>query len=153
MGWRNRIRFSGTVGLYADRCLGHLLRTFVFTIRLLNIIMQNPSYTPNRRGSRASQKSTSPESFVTLPPSPISSEEPSSNPSSRPSKLLSNIPAAIQLLKDRRGCTLKGNWNSLQLQPGDYDELWLQLKSEGGLLGYIEDKVQYERNSFSKSNN
>lgn len=75
------------------------------------------------------------------PPSPISSEELSSKPVSKPS---SNIAAALQLLGDRYECDLEDNWNPIQLQPGDYDELWRYLeREEGKLLGYIEDKVQY----------
>lgn len=75
------------------------------------------------------------------PPSPISSEELSSKPFSKPS---SNIAEALQLLRDRFGCGLEYNWNPIQLQPGDYDELWRYLeREEGKFLGYIKDKVQY----------
>ncbi len=111
--------------------------------------MQASSYMTDRRGSLVSENSTSPELSVALPPSPVSSEEPLSKPSSKPS---SNIAAAIRLLKDRRKCVLKDNWNPIQLQPGDYNELWQLLeREEGDLLSYVKDKVQYEINSSPKS--
>jgi len=78
---------------------------------------------------------------VASPPSPISSEELSSKPFPKPS---SDVAAAIRLLRDRYECVLEDDWNPIQLQPGDYDELWRYLeREEGKLLGYIEDKVQY----------
>lgn len=119
--------------------------------------MQASLDTTGRRSSLASQDSTSPEASATLPPSPISSEDPSSKLSSKPSlkpssKSFSNISAAIQLLKERRECILEENWNPIQLEPDDYDELWRQLeREEVDLLRYIEDKVQYERNLLLNS--
>ncbi|MCJ1281277.1 hypothetical protein MMC26_000595 [Xylographa opegraphella] len=114
--------------------------------------MQASLNTTDRRISLASQKSTSPEASVALPPSPISSEEPSSKPSPKPfikpsSKSFSNIPAAIQLLKDRKQGILEEDWNIIQLGPGDYDELWRQLEREDvDLLRFIENKVHLDYN-------
>lgn len=116
--------------------------------------MQASSDTTGRGNSLASKESSSPEASVTLPLSPVSSEDPSSKLFSKPSlkpssKSFSNIPAAIQLLKDRRKCILEENWNPIQLEPGDYDKLWQQLeREEVDLLSYIENKVQYERKSL-----
>lgn len=113
----------------------------------LILIMQTSSYKIDRKGSLVSQNSTSPEASVVLPPSPISVEELSLQPSSKPSsKPFSNVPAALQLLRDRRACILKENWNPIKLQPGDYDELWRQVERDEELLGYVEDKVRYEKN-------
>ncbi|KAL9116476.1 MAG: hypothetical protein Q9187_007000 [Circinaria calcarea] len=100
--------------------------------------MQTSSDTTDRRDLLVSQKST-------LPPSPISSEEFSKTSSKFFSKPSSNLPAAIQILKDRRQCILAENWNPIQLRPGDYDELWLQLeRKEQDLLRYLEDKVHLD---------
>ena len=88
-----------------------------------------------------SQYSKSPEISIALPPSPPSSED----------KPTSHIPEAIQLLKDRRTCILAENWNTIKLQPDEYEELWQRLgKEDEELLGYVEDKIRYERNSYEE---
>lgn len=119
--------------------------------------MQTSLYMTERRGSLFSENSISSEAYAGSSVSPISSEEllsePLPKPSPKPSlKPPSNITAAFRLLKDRYECVLEDNWNSIQLRPGDYDKLWRYLETEeGDLLGYIEDKVQYERNSLLRS--
>jgi hypothetical protein len=57
----------------------------------------------------------------------------------------SSVATAVQLLRDCRDGNLKKNWNSMQLKPSDYEELWRYLETkEESLWGYVEDKVQYE---------
>ncbi|MCJ1250788.1 hypothetical protein MMC30_008016 [Trapelia coarctata] len=97
--------------------------------------MQASSHIPDRRGSSTSQYSKSPETTIAFPPSPISSED-------KPS---SHILEAIQLLRNRRACILEDNWNTIKLQPGEYEELWQRLgKEDEKLLGYIQDKISVD---------
>ena len=112
------------------------LATFTLVIQFAFLVMQPLSHVHERRGSLTSQYSKSPETIIALPPSPISSED-------KPS---SNILKALQLLKDRRACILDKSWNTIKLRPGEYDELWQLLGNEDEeLLGYVEDKIQYEK--------
>lgn len=99
------------------------------------------------RVSLDSKISISPEVFVVLPPSPVSSESLSRSLRSSP-----RVAAAIQLLRERRDCILKDSWNSISLLPEEYNKLWNQLASEEtDLLNYVERKVQYVMTSLPKT--
>jgi len=57
----------------------------------------------------------------------------------------SSVATAVQLLRDCRDGNLKRNWNSMQLKPSDYEELWRYLETkEESLWGYVEDKVHLD---------
>ena len=55
------------------------------------------------------------------------------------------------MLKDRRTCILRKNWNIVKLLPGEFEELWQQLEKEDEeLLGYAKNKIRYKKNHLRK---
>jgi hypothetical protein len=81
---------------------------------------------------RSSQSPTLPEPSGVFPPSPVASDE----------KLSLGVARALQTLRDRRSRNLNKAWNIVQLQSGDYDELWWHLKRDNALFKYVITKVK-----------
>jgi hypothetical protein len=90
------------------------------------------SHTPDRIDSQTSQSQILPEPTVIFPPSPVASDE----------KLSLGVARALQLLKDRRVRSLPKDWSVVQLQTGDYEELWWHVERDEALFQYVTTKVQ-----------
>lgn len=94
--------------------------------------MFNSSHPSDRIDIRTSKPPTLAEPGVLFPPSPVASDE----------KLSLGVVRALQALRDRRGRSLTKAWNVIQLQSGDYGELWWHVERDDSLFQYVTTKVQ-----------
>ena len=97
-----------------------------------SLVMLASSQLPHYKDSLTSQNPSLPEPGVIFPPSPVASDE----------KLSLGVAGALQLLEDHRGGKLNKAWNTIQLLPGDYDELWWHIERDDALFRYVTTKVQ-----------